>query len=221
METKPISPVNDYINADISYSIGIHMKTSISFFCFSISALLISVKSSFEEIQDTCSQDKITNQNDWLFCQKNVFIPSYVQFIPGKAFERCDILSSVVFESNSQVEKIGPDAFAETGLLSFAFPSSVKEIGPYAFWNIPSLRDISFENDSELILIQEGAFELTGLLDVSIPQKVRHLGPGAFYHCFSLKKISFAPRSRLESIGEEAFDGTSLTLTFQPFIEKN
>jgi hypothetical protein len=67
-----------------------------------------------------------------------VYIPSGITAIGESAFENCTNLTSVIFESGSQLMTIGVNAFANCiNLTDIILPESVISIGENAFLNVP------------------------------------------------------------------------------------
>ena len=73
---------------------------------------------------------------------ESISIPDNVEIIGDFAFFNSG-LKSVLFSDNSQLLKIGEDAFSNTFLESLIVPASVEEIGLGAFTNIPTLTMIT------------------------------------------------------------------------------
>lgn len=68
----------------------------------------------------------------------SITIPNNVVTISYNAFQWCDSLSSVTFESNSQLQTIKSNAFGRcTGLTSITIPDTVTTIENYAFDQVP------------------------------------------------------------------------------------
>lgn len=87
------------------------------------------------------------------------------------------------------IEKIGKQAFSNTGFIQVDFPSSLK-------------------------YIKESAFEHSFLKAVSLPEGLKELGSKAFYDSIFLYDISLP--SSLTEIGNDICDKTQVTLSVQP-----
>lgn len=64
---------------------------------------------------------------------QHIILPSTLLAIPSRAFLKCELLESVLFESESSIERIGFSAFSGVEMDSIIIPLSVIEIGEYAF----------------------------------------------------------------------------------------
>lgn len=64
---------------------------------------------------------------------RSITIPSGVICIDCGAFQFCEKLAKVKFDSNSKLEKIGKNAFTNTAIESILIPSNVSDIGHDAF----------------------------------------------------------------------------------------
>jgi len=123
-----------------------------------------------------------------------VFIPASVQSIGDVAFEESRALSSVTFETGSQLTSIGNLAFSRCDLTAIVIPLGVTEIH-YAAFN----RNVH-------------------LVSVTIPPSVTTIGDMAFFYCTSMSTI-FIPNSVIY-MGQLVFSFcTNLTIHVQA-IEK-
>ncbi len=76
-----------------------------------------------------------------------VIIPNSITTIRSYAFDECAKLTSVIFEENSQLTRIGGDAFSGCKkLTSIIIPEKVTEIGMDAFSQCYDLASVTFEN---------------------------------------------------------------------------
>jgi hypothetical protein len=66
-----------------------------------------------------------------------ITVPSSVEILGDRCFEKCSGLATVTFEAPSQVKRIGERAFACSGLQSFTIPASTNEIDGSAFVGCP------------------------------------------------------------------------------------
>ena len=131
---------------------------------------------------------------------------------PMGAFEGCENLKIVTFESGSKLETIGSFAFADCiSLTSIEIPASVTSIGGCAFssrffdHHLYSLKTVTFAPNSRLKDIGVRTFEYTGLTSIIIPANVTSIGSGAFSFCADLETVTFEAGSKLETIGYMAF----------------
>jgi hypothetical protein len=146
----------------------------------------------------------------------SITIPSGVVSIGAFAFLNCFNLTSVIFETPSNLARIGGAAFSElTGLTSIAIPNSVTYIGWGAFGGCVNLASVTFETTSSLTIIGNNAFSgCSSLTSITLPNSVTSIGNFAFQGCANLTSITL-PNS-LTSIGDLAFRGcanlTSITI---------
>lgn len=155
---------------------------------------------------------------DFAFYEQNITsitIPNTVTNIGDSAFESALLngnydsspLTTVTFNNNSKVEKIGFAAFRGCyNLTNITFPDSVTSIGDYAFYingikelvigkNVTNIGDFAFANGDLLT-------------SVTMSNGVTSIGESAFQHCKELTNITI-PNS-VTSIGEYAFDNTNI-----------
>ena len=135
----------------------------------------------------------------------HVEIPNTWTSIGDEAFYQCSSLTSVSFESGSQLSTIGSGAFpvdgafAYSGLTSITLPASLTSIGTWAFLGCSSLTTINFESGSQLTTIGRGIFQSSGLTSITLPASLTSIGDSAFYDCSSLTSVSFESGSQLTS----------------------
>ena len=128
----------------------------------------------------------------------------YIKGIESKAFYGKDV-TSVLFNSRSQMEYIGDYAFSGTKITSISLPQSMKNIGAGSFLG-SSITEV--ELNSGLVSIGEYAFSQTNLTSVSIPETVTAIGNHAFYKT-SLANAEL--KEGLMTIGEYAFANSRLS----------
>ena len=142
----------------------------------------------------------------------SITIPNSVTSIGNSAFYECASLTSVIFESGSNLSTIGSDAFYKSGLTSIATPSTVTSIGERAFYQCLSMSSVSFESGSNLKTIGNSAFYNSGLSgSIAIPASVESIGSTSFFYCTGLDSISFDTGSQVVSIGYGAFTFSGLS----------
>ena len=73
---------------------------------------------------------------------ETAFIPRTVKTMFGDTFVYCYKLTTVIFEENSELEKITLYTFYCTGIHTITFPSTVKTIGSRCFYNCTNLKSI-------------------------------------------------------------------------------
>ena len=76
---------------------------------------------------------------------ESIVIPRHVKRIGKRCFSECKSLCSVSFESDSELECLGCDAFRESSIESIVIPRHVKTIGKLCFRECYSLCNVSFE----------------------------------------------------------------------------
>ena len=81
---------------------------------------------------------------------EKVFIPNTVRELENNAFSYCRKLREIIFESGSQLEKIGKECFFNCGLEEVTVPKSVCSIGRCAFQYCRNLQSLTFEEGSQL-----------------------------------------------------------------------
>ncbi|KAK8897885.1 hypothetical protein M9Y10_000115 [Tritrichomonas musculus] len=108
-----------------------------------------------------------------------IVIPSNVTKIVNNAFQNCNMLQSVTFEENSQLEEICQNAFDGCGNLSeIRLPKSVKILEKSAFSNCDKLSTFSIESDSKLVKIGENIFPYSNITELFIPDSVETIEEG-------------------------------------------
>jgi hypothetical protein len=89
---------------------------------------------------------------------KSVVIASSIEILCKSCFERCELLSSIIFESDSHLQHIEESSFCMSGLQSIIIPASVEILCKYCFAECESLSSITFESNSHLQHIEESSF---------------------------------------------------------------
>ena len=139
------------------------------------------------------------------------FIPSTIKTIDDYVFLRSS-LSQIEFESGSQLESIGFQAFGECPLKAIRVPASVKTIDGQAFEKCGNLSIVSFPEDSQLESIVKYAFMESSLPRITIPANMKKIDSFAFSEAGSLRTVIFAEGTQLEQIEDNAFrECTSLS----------
>ena len=132
----------------------------------------------------------------------------------GGVFRLCSTLTSVNFESGSQLDIIWSNCFESTGLSSITLPASLTEIRASAFRDCSNLASVSFESGSQLTLIGISAFRESGLTSITIPSTVTTIGNGAFQDCTALTSVTFEPNCQPTAFFSTAFLGSGLTQVY-------
>ena len=148
-------------------------------------------------------------------CAGVVTIPSDVKEIGGWGVFQNKNITSVVFEANSQLKKIGYYAFASTQITSIDFPPSLKEVIGGAFAN-HKMATVSIPGTIEYI--EGGAFGSNELETVTFASRVaQNLSiSGAFNGSPNLRSVTFDGPVVLNGLGEiskENFNWTGWSLS--------
>jgi hypothetical protein len=114
------------------------------------------------------------------FSLTSIVIPRCVQKIGSKCFSHCFALSSISFESDSQLKSIESEAFSFSSLISIVIPRFVQKIGSKCFYGCQPFSSISFESDSQLKSIESEAFLRTSIASVLAPSQVSFIAGDAF-----------------------------------------
>ncbi|MBD5132466.1 MAG: leucine-rich repeat protein, partial [Clostridiales bacterium] len=131
--------------------------------------------------------------------------------IDERAFYGCKTLTSVDFQTGTDVRKIGDSAFYNcSALKSIDIPNTVTEIGDNAFYSCTGLASVTL--GSGLTTIGAQAFMIcSALTEIDLPESLTRIGDSAFARCNKLSRIDF-PAS-LEEIGDSAFISCSALKT--------
>ncbi len=121
-----------------------------------------------------------------------------VREIGEGAFRGCKNLKNLTIVYG--VEKIGKEAFADTGVEYLDIPNTVKEIGEGAFRNCKKLKKVFLEPGLTATISKEMFRGCEALEEVIIPDGVKRVEYGAFMECKELKKIKF-PKT-VDNVGE-------------------
>jgi hypothetical protein len=117
------------------------------------------------------------------------WISSSVSVLCQSCFLHSRSLSSILFESGSNLQQIEESAFFDSGLTTIIIPSSVTHLSKSCFSFCNSLSSISFETGLNLQRIKECAFFYSGLTTIIIPSSVTHLCKSYFSSCRSRSSI--------------------------------
>jgi hypothetical protein len=140
----------------------------------------------------------------------NVEIPCDIEILGSLCFGRCDLISSISFESNLRLIRIEHEAFIHSSLQSIIIPNSVEVIEADCFADCRSLESVFIESNSRLTRIGAAAFASSSLQSIIIPNSVEIVEFRCFANCRSITSISIESNSRLTQIEAEAFSNSSI-----------
>lgn len=107
---------------------------------------------------------------------KKAIIPSYIKHISQFAFSRCDDLTTVEFQSDSQLISIEKFAFNHSGIKEIKIPSSCQKIKKNAFFDCENLHAFELPDDSQLKKIPRRIFGKS-VKSFTIPKSVEIIKP--------------------------------------------
>ena len=116
---------------------------------------------------------------------RNISLPVSVIQISRKAFAYDRLLEQIDIPEDTEMKRIGFQAFALSGIRSFRVPANVTSIAQYAFEDCPYLESVEFASGS----------------------KLESASAYLFRGCDSIRSVSFGAGSSLTSIQAHAFDG--------------
>ena len=130
-----------------------------------------------------------------------------VTVIRNDAFKDCQNLKDILFESPSNIQQIGSQAFYNCNKLTdIDIPQSVTELGDDAFRHCTSLEDVTFGEGSTLLSLPASIFQdCSALTDILLPASLTAIGNDAFNGCEKLTSIIIP--EEVSSIGLRAFKG--------------
>ena len=105
-----------------------------------------------------------------------VTIPDTVREICDMCFYKCGYDLSVTFGASSSLERIGVNAFCQSGIKSIQIPDSVHTLCDKAFFGCDSLSVVRFGHASSLEHIGDQCFSATRLQRMQIPASVTSMG---------------------------------------------
>lgn len=142
---------------------------------------------------------------------KKVYIPDSVQSIDSQAFKDCRNLKEIrlpdklyrlsygvfsgckalkTFHISSELNVIGGECFAYTGLTEFIAPPYLEHIGPAAFSSAKEMRKLVLNEGLKSLDLY--AFSHSGIEEVTLPSTLEHVPGEVFSHCPNLKKIDLS-----------------------------
>lgn len=122
-------------------------------------------------------------------CQnlQSVNIPAALTALSDHLFEGCTGLMSVTIPST--VEKIGYQAFNNTGITEITIPKSITAMDNEVFKDCRSLEKVTFAEGFSLPIPKYTFWNCTKLADVTLSRSTSVVGLNAFQQCDSLKTI--------------------------------
>ena len=110
-----------------------------------------------------------------------LFVNSTLQTIRNEAFINCTRLKSINLEDCNKLYAIGKRAFMNCySLRSVSFPASLRYIKESSFENCRVLSEINFPEDSSLKAIGRSAFRYSYVTELKIPMHLEYIGIGSF-----------------------------------------
>lgn len=133
--------------------------------------------------------------------------------VSQSAFKGLSSLKKVTVPRNTQLTKIGKNAFADCdNLEEFNIPATVTSIDGTAFNGCSSLKKVTFAPGNQMTALPAGLFrDLSALSDVTLPAGLTAIPDNLFYNCTSLTEID-VPEG-VTTIGANAFRNTRITET--------
>jgi hypothetical protein len=129
---------------------------------------------------NTLTQSDVTNTLNGYTGNFTATLPASLTSIGDSGFRNISNLTSVSFESGSQLSTIGDYAFSSSGLSSITLPASLSTIGA-------------------------SAFQYTGLTSITIPDSVTSIGDSAFEGCTSLGSFTLPNNPLFTKIPDSCF----------------
>jgi hypothetical protein len=159
-----------------------------------------------------------------------LILPSSVEIIGDRCFEECSRMSSITFEENSRLKRIGGRAFSGCQLNSITIPASTQEIDGSAFLGCP-LIDVRLAPGSQNFVMERNMLmtsDGTSIVryfgsdrKVLLPGNVELLGKSCFESCQQLEGLFFESDSKLRRIGRSALCacGSLTSITIPASVE--
>ena len=131
--------------------------------------------------------------------------------IGNSAFRDLPALKTVTMPRNSQLTKIGRNAFKDCeNLESISVPAGVASIGSDVFSGCRSLETVTFDAGNPMTELPEGLFKnCESLKNVTLPAGLQRVPASLFDGCTSLTDIDLP--SSVTEIGSYAFRNTKIT----------
>ena len=160
---------------------------------FNIPASVTTIKEGafqYSNIQEIVIPETVTTIEGRCFNNCNeltkVTLPTNMTELPNSMFWSCSKLKTVQLPAN--LEKIGGQAFSESGISTIQLPQNLKVIETWAFNGCTQLKSITLPPHLEKI--GERAFESTSINNIEIPVTVTEIGERAF-RCYNSSEGSY------------------------------
>ena len=143
---------------------------------------------------------------------RNLVIPKTVKRIPSYAFTKCDQITGVGFESDTEngsgVTEIGKKAFFGCKEISrISMPLTLKRIEASAFEDCLKIDGVSMPDG--VTVLEDRAFEgCRNISFVMLGYNLEKIGKRCFYGCSNLKAVSVP--DNVKEIEDEAFSGCNI-----------
>lgn len=137
--------------------------------------------------------------DDLVFARRDIrkaTIPSYIKRILPYAFHYCQMLETIWFTDDSNLQEIKYGAFYECSIKSISIPPSVTKIDNMAFYKCKNLERIEISPNSNLCYLGSDLFYNTKIKAIYLPEKVYHLSISCFNYTPLLSDIIISPDNK-------------------------
>lgn len=166
--------------------------------------------------------EEIRYSNDWLTLLsvpliEEITIKASARFIKGfekdsAFYEARNVIKSVYFEDNSQLEYVPSYCFYQCSKLQYIELNKCKkltEIKEYAFSPCVNLKQVEFPDTLESIGTR--AFASSGITSIYLPKSFKQLGSCVCVYCSKLISFVIDENAPLTSLSDHTMQGTSIT----------
>ena len=112
------------------------------------------------------------------------------------AFKDSDQIKLVQFPSDSELQIIEKEAFANSSIEKIIFPSSVTKICENSFYQCENLSRIEFLPNSKLHIIESDAFSNSSIEELLIPSSISELKERWCFGTPNLTKVKVMPNNK-------------------------
>lgn len=127
---------------------------------------------------------------------ERIEIPCHITEIGDNAFSFCQKLQQVTFESNSELHKIGRNAFAFSSIKNIIIPDNIVKIEEESFNKCMKLQKVEFTPKSELKTIERNAFCDSKIETIVFPPKLCELKDRWCHSLEYLTKVIILPNNQ-------------------------